>query len=811
MTGPATSPRPRASGEWGLALGAALATFALFVPMLATGRSFYWRDVHLVWHPQVETFVRCIAAGSWPLWDRDTSFGQPLLANPQTQVLYPPRWLALLMPAWTYYPAYVAAHLAFAAAGTTLLARRLGATRAGALLAAGLWIGSGPMVSLISLWHHLAGAAWMPWVLLAARRALTRGGARRVAVWGAAHALQVLAGSPDMSMLTGAFTVALTLLHVGWRRPWWGANRACLGRLMAALGLGAALSAAQWLPTLDAAMRTERWNLPAQARVFWSVPPLLLAQTVAPVFIDRLPLQPEVREALFESREPFLKSLYLGLCSVALVLAAPPGRVRTLLRAVAAFAGVLALGEHVPVYEWLVALTPGLRMLRYPVKAMVVLSLAWALLAGLGLSTWVGGTRSWHGRRAAAALLVSAAVGTLVAAWRVPAIAREWGAALLDGTQTRRSFVVHLQPTADALALAGALALAAGVLTADRVRRRLPWPLVIAMGLALPIADVGLANSGVEPTAPAELFKLRPPALRWLPDGGTGRVFSYDYFAWDAARRYMGRRNPYVMATLLEDWPVPWAEALALRSALYPGVLAVWGVETAFDTDRLGVFSPAADALTRLRARVEGTPAHLRLLRLGAVSHVVALHRPGFEDLREVATLPTLFREPLRIYAVPATLPRAYVVGGVRVATGEQALRTLVDPAFDPWHEVLLPDGAIRPADPAFRGLSRLLDLRPDHTRVAVETDRPAHLVIVDAFDPGWRATVDGRAARVIPANAAFQAVAVPAGRHQVEVSYRPWSPAAGLALSLATVAVGLVLMRPRPPKPHGGSEMRTR
>jgi hypothetical protein len=773
----------------------ASAILVLFLPMLAAGRSFYWRDVHLVWHPQVETFVRCIAAGSWPLWDRDTSFGQPLLANPQTQVLYPPKWLQLLAPAWAYYPAYVAAHLAFAAAGTFLLARRLGASRAGALLAAGLWAASGPLVSLVSLWHHLAGAAWMPWVLLAASAALEHGGRRRLLLWAGAHALQVLAGSPDMCMLTGAFTLALVLFHLDWSPPWGAANRAPLLRFVAAVALGAALSAGQWLPTLVTAARSERWNLPAEERSYWSVPPALMLQTLAPVFIDRLPLQPEVRAALFESREPFFKSLYLGLCSAAFVLAAPPGRIRLLLAAVAAASGLLTLGEHLPLYERLVSLVPGLSMLRYPVKAMVVASLAWALLAGLGFGTWVGGGRPWRGRRFAAASLMATGLLLLASASLVPAVAREWGAVLIDGTQTRRDAVTHFKPAAEALAFAAVLAIACGALTTDRLRRRLPWVLVAALGVALPIMDLALAHAGIEPTAPAELFKLRPPALAWLDGRGAHRVFSYDYFAWDAARRHMGRRNAYVTAALPEDWPVPWTDALALRAALYPGVLAVWGVETGFDTDRLGVFPTSVATLTRLRAGVEATPAHLRLLRLGAVSHVAALHRRGFEDLPSLATLPTLFREPLTIYAVPDPVPRAYVVDGVRVASGDEALTALLDDGFDPHREVLVPEGTARSPDSAFRGSARLLDLRPDRVRVAVETNRPAHVVLVDAFDPGWHATVDGRAARVMLANTAFQAVAVAAGRHEVQVRYRPRSVLAGLVISVSTAVAAVALL----------------
>jgi uncharacterized membrane protein YfhO len=71
------------------------------------------------------------------------------------------------------------------------------------------------------------------------------------------------------------------------------------------------------------------------------------------------------------------------------------------------------------------------------------------------------------------------------------------------------------------------------------------------------------------------------------------------------------------------------------------------------------------------------------------------------------------------------------------------------------------------------------------------DLDAPGLVVVVDAWDPGWRARVDGRPAEVLRANGAFRAVAAPAGRHVVEMRYRPWPVALGLALS----GLGLVAL----------------
>ncbi len=117
--------------------------------------------------------ARAVRGGSWPVWDPYVSFGYPMLANPNTQVLYPPTWISLLLAPETAYATLALAHPAWAGLGLFRLARRLGMSAGGGAVAGAAWVASGPLLSLVNVWHHLAGAAWIPWVFLAAENALT--------------------------------------------------------------------------------------------------------------------------------------------------------------------------------------------------------------------------------------------------------------------------------------------------------------------------------------------------------------------------------------------------------------------------------------------------------------------------------------------------------------------------------------------------------------------------------------------------------------------------------------------------------------
>lgn len=158
-----------------LALLALFAIVALLLEgALFRGQVFYNRDIHLVWHPQAEAFVRAVASGSWPVWDPCLGFGQPLLAESAAQVLYPLTWLNLLVRPWVYYTIFVLFHVIVSGVGMYLLSRRWRFSAGTSLLVASIWILSGPFVSLFDLRHHFASAAWLPWAFLAAEGAFAR-------------------------------------------------------------------------------------------------------------------------------------------------------------------------------------------------------------------------------------------------------------------------------------------------------------------------------------------------------------------------------------------------------------------------------------------------------------------------------------------------------------------------------------------------------------------------------------------------------------------------------------------------------------
>ena len=747
---------------------------------------FHKRDIHLVWHPQVEAFVRAVAFGSWPVWDPSPSFGQPLLADPSAQVLYPPTWLNLILRPWTYYTMFAVSH-------TLLLGPRplrprpaLRARTTASTLAAALWITCGPFVSYLDLWHHFAGAAWIPWVILAAEGALQKPGTRSALLWGGATAAQILAGSADMVALTLAAVGASVLLrHWRFERAAFARNARLAGVAAAAGTLGLGLSAPLWLTALELVGRSGRSSLPESVRTYWSVHPFTLVECLTPGLWSGLPLSASLRQALFESREPFLFTLYLGLPATALVAAGVafgPRPLKRLLVVLILGSVLLALGRHTPAYHVAVLVVPVLKVLRYPVKAMILVAFAWSLLAGMGLDAWLrpGTTpRGWLSRVALPPLVLGLlATG---AAFYTRGHATALAQRLLSTTAQAEIVFV---PTVVKLVVGGALGLTAAALALARWRFSARGPALAVAILA--VADLFTLHREPSPLAPRALYTHRPEVLESLRSAQ--RVYVYDYSVPGSARRHLGRDNAYVMARQPDGWTLDAAAALAMQMYLAPESGGRFGLRGSYEIDYRGLYPRDLELFTRLLRRVEGTDLHLRFLALAGVTNVVALHAQGFEDLERVGEVPGLFRESTLVFRVPHPLPRTYAVGRARGALGQEAVAALMAPSFDARGELIVSEAAATGTASAFSGTSRILSSKADRVVIEAEMNAPGYVVLLDGYDPGWHATVDGEPAPVVRANVAFRAVAAPAGRHVIEQVYRPRPVLLGLALSGTTI-----------------------
>jgi hypothetical protein len=184
-------------------------------------------------------------------------------------------------------------------------------------------------------------------------------------------------------------------------------------------------------------------------------------------------------------------------------------------------------------------------------------------------------------------------------------------------------------------------------------------------------------------------------------------------------------------------------------------------------------------------------PLNLRYLVVPAD----AAERPDLAPL--VTGLPTVYDdEHVLILERPDAMPRAWLVHDARQVAPNEALPLLADGAVDPRQTALLevePPALAEPATGSVQSAA-YVQREPDRLRVEVSTAAPALLMLSEVWDPGWIATVDGNPTPVFAANFIFRAVPMPAGDHVVELRYDPPALRLGIAITLATVLIALLV-----------------
>jgi hypothetical protein len=117
-------------------------------------------------------------------------------------------------------------------------------------------------------------------------------------------------------------------------------------------------------------------------------------------------------------------------------------------------------------------------------------------------------------------------------------------------------------------------------------------------------------------------------------------------------------------------------------------------------------------------------------------------------------------------------------------------LARMKDPNWDPRQTVVLAEVAGKPAGLTIEP-APTVDLRAYTTRridAAVQSSSPGYLLINDAWDPDWSATVNGQPAPVLRADFMLRAVPVPAGASQVVLHYDAHYRVGGLRLPCVAV-----------------------
>jgi hypothetical protein len=728
----------------GFGLLLALLIFACFPDVLIGRSSFYFRDYGVLGYPVVHHWRESMLAGEVPLWNPLSNCGVPFLAQWGTMCVYPLSAILLLPLPWSL-SVFCFFHLWLAGIGMYLLARRWTANNFAAAFAGAAFVFNGIVFASFIWPNYFVAFAWMPFVVLTVERAWREGGRWTVAA-ALVSALQLGSGVPEIIVFTWLVAGLLWVLDFGDEA---GSGARMFARLLGVVGLAAALMAVQLLPFFELLVHSHRESGFAGSK--WSLPVWAGANLIAPL----LNCFETPNGQYFQYGQEFMSSVYLGVPAVLLALIGVM-KFSTLrswgLLLLAIGAVVLAFGDYTPIFPAIRKAIPFVGIARYPVKFLFLAAFIVPLLASLSIRALHVEPRVTRGTIIGGAVLMLFLLAGLL-----------WAAhnqRLADMSQWPENFRQN-----------ATLSLKDATLNTKEIAAKFPstrsFSLILISMPIRALVFVGII-AGV-------LLSVRPGAI-----GVAGAISSLALLAFDA-RTHAPNQNPTLPVSEFQG--SAWDDSIGSRprfghSRVFIAPPAEDFLLTVSSTNASRVWQAKRRALWSNLNLLEAAPkvngsATLQIREQAQFQKALYTTNasPGILDFLGVAYVNSnRFEWTPR----PGVLP--IITAGQRVvfADDTNALQSLLARDFDARSTVFLAPSARALVAATNGGMISILSSNISTHRLALEVEaKEAGLVVVaQSFYPAWKATVDGQAVPLHRANVAFQAVAVPAGRHQVEFKY---------------------------------------
>ena len=739
------------------------------------------RDAFRCFAPIKQYMAERLLAGELPQWFPYESMGRSFIGATVTGVFHPFTLLYLALPAHGALRLSTLLSCLLGGLGAFVLGRALRYSRAGAVVAGLAFACSGYVVSTTEAIEYLYGICALPLFCAALKKAIEAGPAwlaAPAAVW----ATVFLGGDIQTGYYYGfvALLWAGTCVAAPLRQAF--TRTACVG-LLAGLLAGLQLG-----PSWAAYLVTERTNpvLFHETAVMWSAHPLRLFTVLASPVGDEAN-RVDVAHFFFGSLpagQDFVglltDSLYLGAPVIGLALIG--GWFRRDLRGLAVLglaALWLALGRYGGLYEVFYHVVPLWSAFRFPEKLMGFVSFSAAMLAGAGVDELRRGRGSHLFWFVLAALCAGA--GGL---FRTEALGL-WTAAYVGAPAALARAV--MESASDAF-LYSCLAAAGVGMSVVAVRRgRLPETTMIGVLVAVMVLDLSRANQDVYHTGPEEMATVTPGLVEALRKATGVDGPGYYRIASLKEEQFFSRER-------LDQWlTLEGAAAMMLKQHLELELNVPYRIES---------FDRYLPGYNRSLQALDGKPLDLRAAARFNIHYYIGRSAHFLQYPRGViAGMPSfdlvLFRNPVPVK------PRAYLASIPEGATGPVDPSALfVRPDYLSGQVDVIESGGAPLPPPSSGGTVTVERYEPEEVRMRVETAHPAVLILLDAYEAGWRAWLDdGRELPIWRANGLVRAVAVPAGTHQATFAYRTPLLAAGAWCSFigALICAGLLWWHARP------------
>lgn len=766
-----------------------LVIFGFFMPV-SIGKGLFFKDQIYEFHYQAWEFLKAhLATGEFPLWNPLIGCGYPFVHYPEYSLFYPPAWIFLMV-----FPTAIGAtllvyfHYLMAAFFTYLFCRSIKVGRTGSLIAGLVFALNGFSLERYSEIQNQGAFLWLPALLFLARKAVHQRTVFRIVATGLALGTTLLAGGVQYSY----YTLLAFSAYILWESI--NLDIRSLKRriliaavcLMVIFAVALGLFAVQLLPSAQLSSMSNR-----------SSATMSTADTIAgdPLQKYNLMLTPEgVGGMLYPLLQQVptnrFKPLFLGMVVIFLGMVgivAGPKKPVIFFTTLMAVSFLMAFGNEGFLFPLVAKLQiPGFSFFKNPLRFFWLFMFTWAILSALGAHELLRRKWSPSGRNILMAVFIAEIfvlffiihknAGGLFNIFQETLhnqFQPDPGVTVLESAPVFREHFIFIL---------GTFALF-GVFVYLHLHEIFPTRLAGLGLLAFCVLGMIPGRILLDPLSiPAVVQKTKPTGVSaFLLSKGIaeeGRAF-----VLDPSNRF----EKYNLQELVENTGMAQGIPMVdINSALLTSdFLLFTGAGEKNEPYRNNpyydfLYQPNLTALTRLR-----------FLMMGANS---GRNRPPNFSKEVYADNTT------RIFKADRLLPEAFLVNHAETIpdTGN-ALALLMNEDFDVAKSVVLNKeiSSWKNSEQQSMGAVSVKKKSANEMEMKIDTEKPNILVWLESYFPDWQAVLDtdGSELEILQADMLFMAVVVPAGKHTVVFSFRPKRFYLGLAITLATLVIGLATL----------------
>ncbi len=362
-----------------------------FHPLLFSGKTLFFRDLHGFFYPMKYHLSSFLVEGRLPFWCSNIFCGAPFLSDIQSGVFYPPALIAFLLPFPGSLNAYVLLHFLLGFWFFYLFIRVRGGSRGAAILTAVSFCFGGYTISSVNTLNNLSTAVWLPAMLWSYHKAVAENDRSKYFLTVVFVAFCILAGEPQLCIIS----VTLLVLYGTFVVPEtdWDPKSASMRFLFLSVLIAGAviLTVIQLGPTyLDYKNSARAGGISLGQATRFSLDIPTLKHLIWPLtFTSGFTTEAGVGGTFFpgDSGIPWLLTIYPGFLILPLACLGAIGRFsrdHMFWLLVFLLSLLMAFGDGTPLFSLFYKIFP---FFRYPVKFMFPAGFGLLLLASIGVDT----------------------------------------------------------------------------------------------------------------------------------------------------------------------------------------------------------------------------------------------------------------------------------------------------------------------------------------------------------------------------------------------------------------------------------------